>query len=93
MAMPVFQFTHPVRGATLRLRGLVRRSDVSIHAPREGCDVVDERVACEGPVFQFTHPVRGATKNLVRVAELAEVSIHAPREGCDCIRQRSAERT
>ena len=35
----MFQFTHPVRGATVasfRLRSL---SKVSIHAPREGCDL------------------------------------------------------
>ena len=35
--------------------------DVSIHAPREGCDI-DESIIAEGDEeFQFTHPGRGAT--------------------------------
>ena len=33
-----FQFTHPVRGATMRHVELKMRYNVSIHAPREGCD-------------------------------------------------------
>ena len=33
-----FQFTHPVRGATLRLMPLKVCRLVSIHAPRAGCD-------------------------------------------------------
>ena len=34
---------------------------VSIHAPREGCDVVASHVFDYVPLFQFTHPGRGAT--------------------------------
>ena len=34
---------------------------VSIHAPREGCDVDPEKVDDEAIKFQSTHPVRGAT--------------------------------
>ena len=33
-----FQFTHPGRGATIRLVAVLPRLCVSIHAPREGCD-------------------------------------------------------
>ena len=33
-----FQFTHPVRGATTLLEGYRPLNNVSIHAPREGCD-------------------------------------------------------
>ena len=33
-----FQFTHPGRGATRAIAWLVHCTDVSIHAPREGCD-------------------------------------------------------
>ena len=37
-ACPLFQFTHPGRGATPTI-GMLRLDDVvSIHAPREGCD-------------------------------------------------------
>ena len=34
-----FQFTHPGRGATYSWRTSQTRSSVSIHAPREGCDL------------------------------------------------------
>ena len=35
----LFQFTHPVWGATNEPFGYVPRYDVSIHAPRVGCDL------------------------------------------------------
>ena len=34
-----FQSTHPVRGATGGVVELLERNRISIHAPREGCDV------------------------------------------------------
>ena len=34
---------------------------VSIHAPREGCDVSTSNAVALWMVFQFTHPGRGAT--------------------------------
>ena len=34
---------------------------VSIHAPREGCDLTTCYTKTEPPKFQFTHPGRGAT--------------------------------
>ena len=34
----VFQSTHPVRGATMRLAGTYNQAFISIHAPRAGCD-------------------------------------------------------
>ena len=38
----MFQFTHPGRGATKKkLMDLLQNSEVSIHAPREGCDDID----------------------------------------------------
>ena len=36
--MGSFQFTHPVRGATNAWGYVDEAFDVSIHAPREGCD-------------------------------------------------------
>ena len=56
---------------------------VSIHAPREGCDVDPEKVDDEAIKFQSTHPVRGATHDPIRGRCRIQVSIHAPREGCD----------
>ena len=56
---------------------------VSIHAPREGCDLNGWDYTLEGIKFQFTHPGRGATVELLLEAVTTLVSIHAPREGCD----------
>ena len=45
MSMPaklmvfIFQSTHPVRGATVGHAEVHERLVISIHAPREGCDV------------------------------------------------------
>ena len=38
-----FQFTHPVRGATHVARVAAHLDQVSIHAPREGCDTKPPR--------------------------------------------------
>ena len=57
----MFQFTHPVRGATSCNDYPTRRKRVSIHAPREGCDGDMWYNASARELFQFTHPVRGAT--------------------------------
>ena len=37
------------------------KSNVSIHAPREGCDFAVKDFVYLAKVFQFTHPGRGAT--------------------------------
>ena len=34
----VFQSTHPLRGATLTLMGVLIANGISIHAPLAGCD-------------------------------------------------------
>ena len=39
----------------------MRRVDVSIHAPREGCDGILGQLYGFHIMFQFTHPGRGAT--------------------------------
>ncbi len=78
-----FQFTHPGRGATLTRGQTVVAEEVSIHAPREGCDGIKITYTDEAIKFQFTHPGRGATLASEGHDPQAEVSIHAPREGCD----------
>ena len=57
----VFQFTHPVRGATNRTGQIEYDVYVSIHAPRAGCDTDLDKRSFTTDQFQFTHPVRGAT--------------------------------
>ena len=59
--MNLFQFTHPLRGATRYCHARLEVEDVSIHAPLAGCDPgggLSLRIRCK---FQFTHPLRGAT--------------------------------
>ena len=56
-----FQSTHPVRGATGDSLNTRKNQDISIHAPREGCDRRLADIDKAYDVFQSTHPVRGAT--------------------------------
>ena len=56
---------------------------ISIHAPREGCDMGYECFEHVRVGFQSTHPVRGATHDRDAGARVGGISIHAPREGCD----------
>ncbi len=57
-----FQFTHPGRGATYKERRVSSLINVSIHAPREGCDRSGSIGSSISAKFQFTHPGRGATR-------------------------------
>ena len=57
--------------------------DISIHAPREGCDWETGMSTMDIDIFQSTHPVRGATGLVIAVDYRQSISIHAPREGCD----------
>ena len=82
-ACKMFQFTHPGRGATLASDVLPFMRDVSIHAPREGCDQGANAAVNAYMQFQFTHPGRGATNCGFSEFGDLPVSIHAPREGCD----------
>ena len=57
----MFQFTHPVRGATANPKYSSKGfSSFNSHTP---CGVRQERQSSSQPeiTFQFTHPVRGAT--------------------------------
>ena len=61
-----FQFTHPGRGATDYLTYAPVKVEVSIHAPREGCDDYEIVAPLCKVTFQFTHPGRGATMTSVK---------------------------
>ena len=59
---------------------------ISIHAPREGCDIILPLLFLAVVIFQSTHPVRGATRPVNQLAPVqGGISIHAPREGCDAV--------
>ena len=55
---------------------------ISIHAPREGSDSLQNSVLQWGK-FQSTLPVRGATRSVSPRVRSDFISIHAPREGSD----------
>ncbi|ERI63389.1 hypothetical protein HMPREF0239_04619, partial [Clostridium sp. ATCC BAA-442] len=82
----LFQSTHPARGATgnLCLRCPVC-DEVSIHAPREGCDYEEERKAILAVAVSIHAPREGCDYEIGfdDFTYAFYVSIHAPREGCD----------
>ena len=82
-----FQFTHPGKGATALGIKFYSRSEVSIHAPWEGCDAFSLATTESGYTFQFTHPGKGATPHSKETFCSDSVSIHAPWEGCDSVVQ------
>ena len=71
-----------VRRCLLR-RVQVGHTQISIHAPRVGCDVSFSEAAKLPILFQSTHPVWGATVQAAPPAHSIDISIHAPRVGCD----------
>ena len=71
----LFQFTHPVWGATDGRKQNDRRFYVSIHAPRVGCDGMSDGGVIEVKRFQFTHPVWGATKYLQYTAHTLKETV------------------
>ena len=79
----LFQSTHPGRGATADETSEAGDDNVSIHAPRAGCDRLTGRILVLSLMFQSTHPGRGATLRKTFNKSAPSVSIHAPRAGCD----------
>ena len=78
----MFQFTHPARGATPAQATAQAVADVSIHAPREGCDEdMDDAIQLE--LVSIHAPREGCDFLCLGLLEAVVVSIHAPREGCD----------
>ena len=79
-----FQSTHPARGATPRRMVQNRHGAISIHAPREGCDVqIGRRAQDDAKHFNPRTP-RGVRRYLTATLDAqTSISIHAPREGCD----------
>ena len=59
-------------------------NEISIHAPRVGCDHPKYGCTSVTAVFLSTHPGRGATMDCMEyMRTLPDISIHAPRAGCD----------
>ena len=79
----LFQFTHPGRGATAYYPNGHLQSSVSIHAPREGCDLFFALFLDLSPCFNSRTPGGVRLGAYEKMSCLLRVSIHAPREGCD----------
>ena len=79
----IFQFTLPAKGATRMLSAKCHHQTVSIHAPREGSDILIFDEATHFTRFQSTLPAKGATRITGKDKNGIKVSIHAPREGSD----------
>ena len=79
----MFQFTHPGRGATERLYDVQLAVEVSIHAPREGCDTTKADTYTSRRSFNSRTPGGVRLPSSVDLLTPLRVSIHAPREGCD----------
>ena len=86
-----FQSTHPARGATDILALDQVKTSISIHAPREGCDIEDR----DG--YYWINDFNPRTPRGVRHWRICStggrraISIHAPREGCDQAASRSLQ--
>ena len=78
-----FQSTHPVWGATFQQQQSRKAKEISINAPRVGCDRGQELRYVYVTEFQSTHPVWGATISARSWFDGVIISIHAPRVGCD----------
>ena len=55
----IFQSTLPVRGATASILTVGKNSRISIHAPREGSDLIDCIVQC-GELISIHAPREGS---------------------------------
>ena len=76
----LFQSTHPVRGATKLGQNGPAAVQISIHAPRAGCDWQGKGAFFMAKGFQSTHPVRGATRSIA--APVAAPADFNPRTPC-----------
>ena len=78
-----FQSTRPARGATSDSLGSVSLTGyISIHAPREGRDLLLIRRLCEMHI-SIHAPREGRDEIAVMFRVVVCISIHAPREGRD----------
>ena len=79
----MFQFTHPVWGATNTELWQAVTPCVSIHAPRVGCDLSSAGLASRGRRFNSRTPCGVRPLEDFNKLISIRVSIHAPRVGCD----------
>ena len=81
-AYPLFQSTHPLRGATHPDDSDAREAAFQSTHPLRGATLAPVYTGRTSR-FQSTHPLRGATCCFGRRVRRCEISIHAPLAGCD----------
>ena len=87
-----FQSTHPVWGATCSAGQFQQSFQISIHAPRVGCDVKSFHGIIRS-IISIHAPRVGCDGIFDTQTRWSPISIHAPRVGCDAdIRQRMGGR-
>ena len=77
-----FQSTHPVWGATKNIVIVFHATEISIHAPRVGCDAV-KLLDGRNRDISIHAPRVGCDEIVEPPMGIMEISIHAPRVGCD----------
>ena len=90
--LPKFLSTLPARGATRPGSSPGGRTNISIHAPREGSDDGAGGRARHRPHFYPRSPRGERLALVVETAVGGGISIHAPREGSDTALQRDTRR-
>ena len=83
--MVTFQSTPPARGATDDLDTAFAALKISIHAPREGGDVVVLSKMMRERSISIHAPREGGDGTPYIIHATIEISIHAPREGGDTV--------
>ena len=78
-----FHSTHPVWGATVNARASQSCLDISIHAPRVGCDGSRHKIHHIEWSISIHAPRVGCDGRGGGIHQGAGISIHAPRVGCD----------
>ena len=71
-----------MRGATTDSTPTTGAESISIHAPREGCDIARHRIKMD-LIISIHAPREGCDVKMHGLAVQSVISIHAPREGCD----------
>ena len=78
-----FQSTHPLRGATAQAHIFQRLSQISIHAPLAGCDLLILQIHLPGGHFNPRPPCGVRPRRPEPAVTRRQISIHAPLAGCD----------
>ena len=78
-----FQSTPPARGRLEKILLRLKKTAISIHAPREGGRLPSEYPGSGANDISIHAPARGGDFGYIAVTHFEEISIHAPARGGD----------